>query len=154
MSPGLGELSVFLICGAVVILFIVFIFIPRIFKVIPEYERGVVFTLGKFSGIRNPGLTLIFPIIQRLIRVDMRLATAKVSRQVVMTKDNIPMLVNAVVYFKVIDPEAVIIKIEDYIFAIRQYTQAALWDVIGNNEGRYRCYHLGHGANRIDQPVH
>jgi regulator of protease activity HflC (stomatin/prohibitin superfamily) len=102
--------------------------------VIPEYERAVVFTLGKFTGIRNPGLTLIFPIIQRLQRVDMRLATAEVPRQEVMTKDNIPMLVNAVVYFRVIDPEAVIIKIEDYIFAIRQYTQAALRDVIGNNE--------------------
>jgi regulator of protease activity HflC (stomatin/prohibitin superfamily) len=130
----MSDISVFLICGAVGILFIAFILFLRTFKVIPEYERAVVFTLGKFSGIRNPGLTLIFPIIQRLIRVDMRLATAEVPRQEVMTKDNIPMLVNAVVYFKVIDPEAVIIKIEDYIFAIRQYTQAALRDVIGNNE--------------------
>jgi regulator of protease activity HflC (stomatin/prohibitin superfamily) len=134
MSAGFGELSVFLICGMLVFAFIFFIFILRIFKVIPEYERGVVFTLGKFSGIRNPGLTLLVPVFQRLIRVDMRLATAEVPRQEVMTKDNIPMLVNAVVYFKVIDPEAVIIKIEDYIFAIRQYTQAALRDVIGNNE--------------------
>jgi regulator of protease activity HflC (stomatin/prohibitin superfamily) len=67
-------------------------------------------------------------------RVDMRLATAEVPRQEVMTKDNIPMLVNAVVYFKVLDPEAVIITIEDYMFDIRQYTQAALRDVIGNNE--------------------
>jgi regulator of protease activity HflC (stomatin/prohibitin superfamily) len=128
-----GNLAIFLICLGPFLFFLLF-FILRIFKVIPEYERGVVFTLGKFSGIRNPGLTLIFPIIQRLQRVDMRLATAEVPRQEVMTKDNIPMLVNAVVYFKVIDPEAVIIKIEDYIFAIRQYTQAALRDVIGNNE--------------------
>jgi regulator of protease activity HflC (stomatin/prohibitin superfamily) len=128
-----GNLAILLICLGPFLFFLLF-FILRIFKVIPEYERGVVFTLGKFSGIRNPGLTLIFPIIQRLQRVDMRLATAEVPRQEVMTKDNIPMLVNAVVYFKVIDPEAVIIKIEDYIFAIRQYTQAALRDVIGNNE--------------------
>jgi regulator of protease activity HflC (stomatin/prohibitin superfamily) len=116
------------------LLFLAFILVLRMLQVIPEYERGVVFTLGKFSGIRNPGLNIIIPIIQRLRRVDMRLATAEVPRQEVMTKDNIPMLVNAVVYFKVIDPEAVIIKIEDYIFAIRQYTQAALRDVIGNNE--------------------
>lgn len=128
-----GNIAIFLICLVPFLFFLLF-FILRIFKVIPEYERGVVFTLGKFTGIRNPGLTLIFPIIQRLQRVDMRLATAEVPRQEVMTKDNIPMLVNAVVYFKVIDPEAVIIKIEDYIFAIRQYTQAALRDVIGNNE--------------------
>lgn len=134
MFDNSGGLTVFLICGISIILILVFIFILRIFKVIPEYERGVMFTLGKFTGIRNPGLTLIFPIIQRMQRVDMRLATAEVPRQEVMTKDNIPMLVNAVVYFRVIDPEAVIIKIEDYIFAIRQYTQAALRDVIGNNE--------------------
>ncbi len=113
---------------------LILIFLLRSIKVIPEYERGVVFTFGKFSGIRNPGLTLLIPIVQVMQRVDMRLATAEVPRQEVMTKDNIPMLVNAVVYYKVTDPEAVIIKIEDYIFAIRQYTQAALRDVIGNNE--------------------
>ncbi len=128
-----GNLEIFLWCF-VPLLFIFLLIILRMLRVIPEYERGVIFTLGKFSGIRNPGLTIIIPIIQRLRRVDMRLATAEVPRQEVMTKDNIPMLVNAVVYFKVIDPEAVIITIEDYIFAIRQYTQAALRDVIGNNE--------------------
>jgi regulator of protease activity HflC (stomatin/prohibitin superfamily) len=126
--------TTFLLCiiggGFFVLLFLLL----RTIKVIPEYERGVMFTLGKFSGIRKPGLTLLIPIVQQMRRVDMRLATAEVPRQEVMTKDNIPMLVNAVVYFKVIDPEAVIIKIEDYIFAIRQYTQAALRDVIGNNE--------------------
>jgi regulator of protease activity HflC (stomatin/prohibitin superfamily) len=67
-------------------------------------------------------------------KVDMRIKTADIPRQEVMTKDNIPMLVNAVVYFKVISPEDAIIKIEDYVFAVRQYTQAALRDVIGNNE--------------------
>ncbi len=126
--------TTFLLClvsgGGFVLLFLLL----RTVKVIPEYERGVMFTLGKFSGVRSPGLTLLIPVIQQMQRVDMRLATAEVPRQEVMTKDNIPMLVNAVVYFKVIDPEAVIIKIEDYIFAIRQYTQAALRDVIGNNE--------------------
>jgi regulator of protease activity HflC (stomatin/prohibitin superfamily) len=84
--------------------------------------------------VRGPGLNFLVPVIQTMRRVDMRLATAEVPRQEVMTKDNIPMLVNAVVYFKVLDPEAVIITIEDYMFAIRQYTQAALRDVIGNNE--------------------
>jgi regulator of protease activity HflC (stomatin/prohibitin superfamily) len=134
MTLNLGELSFFLICALIGLAIVILLSLLRILRVIPEYERGVVFTLEKFSGVRNPGLNIIFPIIQRLIRVDMRLATAEVPRQEVMTKDNIPMLVNAVVYFKVIDPEAVIIKIEDYIFAIRQYTQAALRDVIGNNE--------------------
>lgn len=103
-------------------------------KVLYQYERGVVFTLGRYSGTRKPGITFVFPIIQTMRKVDMRIKTADIPRQEVMTKDNIPMLVNAVVYFKVVSPEDVIIKIEDHIFAVRQYTQAALRDVIGNNE--------------------
>jgi len=99
-----------------------------------QYQRGVVFMLGKYQGVREPGLHFIIPILQRVIKVDMRLQTAEIPRQEVMTKDNIPMLVNAVVYFKVISPEDAIIKIQDYAFAIRQYTQAALRDVIGNSE--------------------
>jgi regulator of protease activity HflC (stomatin/prohibitin superfamily) len=104
------------------------------FKLLYEYERGVVFTLGKYSSTRNPGVTLIFPILQTMRKVDMRIATAEIPRQEVMTKDNIPMLVNAVVYFRVVNPADAIIKIEDYAFAVRQYTQAALRDVIGNSE--------------------
>ena len=103
-------------------------------RILYQYERGVVFTFGKYKGIRNPGPTIIIPIMQTMRRVDMRIKTADIPRQEVMTKDNIPMLVNAVVYFKVINPEAAIIKIEDYVYAIRQYTQAALRDVIGNSE--------------------
>jgi len=103
-------------------------------KLLYEYERGVVFTLGKYRGTRNPGLTLIFPVIQSMRKVDMRLKTAEIPRQEVMTKDNITLLINAVVYFRVIDPQAVIIEIEDHIFAVQQYTQAALRDVIGNEE--------------------
>ena len=99
-----------------------------------QYERGVVFTLGKFKNVRGPGITYVLPFIQSMRKVDVRIQTAEVPRQEVITKDNIPMLVNAVVYFKVIDPESAIIKIEDYLFAIRQYTQAALRDVIGIND--------------------
>jgi regulator of protease activity HflC (stomatin/prohibitin superfamily) len=94
----------------------------------------VIFTLGRYTGTREPGLTLVFPILQSMRKVDMRLKTAEIPRQEVMTKDNIPLLINAVVYFKVIDPQAVIIEIEDHIFAVQQYTQAALRDVIGNEE--------------------
>jgi regulator of protease activity HflC (stomatin/prohibitin superfamily) len=112
------------------VIFIIFSGIRMLY----QYERGVVFTLGKFSNIREPGLTFIFPIIQSMRKVDIRIKTAEVPRQEVITKDNIPILVNAVVYFKVINPESAIIKIEDYAFAMRQYTQAALRDVIGNND--------------------
>lgn len=108
--------------------------ILRSIRLLYEYERGVIFTLGRYTGTRQPGLTLVFPILQSMRKVDMRLKTAEIPRQEVMTKDNIPLLINAVVYFKVIDPQAVIIEIEDHIFAVQQYTQAALRDVIGNEE--------------------
>lgn len=117
----------------IVVIFLFYI-VSRGVRLIYQYERGVVFTLGKYGGVREPGLTLILPIIQGMRKIDMRIKTADIPRQEVMTKDNIPMLVNAVVYFKVVDPEAVIIKIEDYVFAVRQFTQAALRDVIGNSE--------------------
>jgi regulator of protease activity HflC (stomatin/prohibitin superfamily) len=106
----------------------------RTIRMLYQYERGVVFTLGKYSDTRNPGVTMVVPVLQSMRKVDMRIKTAEIPRQEVMTKDNIPMLVNAVVYFKVSNPKDAIIQIEDYAFAVRQYTQAALRDVIGNNE--------------------
>lgn len=113
---------------------LLFFIAPMSVRLIYQYERGVVFTLGKYAGTREPGLTFIIPFIQTMRKVDMRIKTADIPRQEVMTKDNIPILVNAVVYFKVISPETVIVKIEDHVFAVRQFTQAALRDVIGNNE--------------------
>jgi len=122
--------SCFFVGGLVVL----FVLVLRSARLLYEYERGVVFTLGKYAGTRGPGVTVIVPILQTMQKVDIRIKTAEIPRQEVMTKDNIPMLVNAVVYFKVVDPRDAIIKIEDYAFAIRQYTQAALRDVIGNSE--------------------
>jgi regulator of protease activity HflC (stomatin/prohibitin superfamily) len=126
--------NIFGLFWLVVIVFFALWFLAKMIRVLDEFERGVIFTLGKFTSIKGPGLFLMWPVIQTMKKVDLRLKTAEVPRQEVMTKDNIPMLVNAVVYFKVVDPAAVVIKIEDYQFAIRQYTQAALRDVIGNNE--------------------
>lgn len=103
-------------------------------RLLYQYERGVVFTLGKYAGVREPGLRWIWPVIQTMRKVDMRIKTADVPRQEVITKDNISLLINTVVYFRVINPADVIIKIEDYVFAVRQYTQAALRDVVGNHE--------------------
>lgn len=104
------------------------------FMVLLEYERGVVFSLGRFTGMREPGVVFFWPGFQQVRRVDLRIKTAEIPRQEVLTRDNISMLVNAVVYFKVSSPQDVIIKIEDHVFAVRQYTQAALRDVIGNSE--------------------
>jgi regulator of protease activity HflC (stomatin/prohibitin superfamily) len=103
-------------------------------RLLYQYERGVVFTLGKFSHVKEPGLRFIIPIIQTMRKVDIRIKTADVPRQEVITKDNIPLLANTVVYFRVEKPADAIIKIEDYEFAVKQYTQAALRDVVGNAE--------------------
>jgi regulator of protease activity HflC (stomatin/prohibitin superfamily) len=113
-----------------IIVFLIFSGIKMLF----QYERGVVFTLGKYTSTRQPGLTIVIPVYQTMRRVDMRIKTAEIPRQEVITKDNIPLLTNAVVYFRVVNPADAIIKIEDYVFAVRQYTQAALRDVIGNSE--------------------
>jgi len=103
-------------------------------KILYEYDRGVVFTLGKFSGVRGPGITLVWPIIQKMVKVDIRIKTTDIPKQEVMTKDNVPVLINTVVYFRVINPKDAVIKIEDYTYAVSQYTQAALRDVVGNND--------------------
>lgn len=131
--------GIFAFSGCVIIaavLAVLFLLFSAV-KLLYEYERGVVFTMGKYSGIRGPGVTLIYPIIQSMEKVDLRIKTVDIPRQEVMTKDNIPMLVNAVVYFKVQDPKAVTIEIEDHLYAVRQYTQAALRDIIGNSEMDY-----------------
>ncbi len=123
-----------LICLLISAFIVAIVLLRSSIKILYQYERGVVFTLGKYSRTLEPGIRFIIPMIQTMRRVDMRIKTADIPRQEVMTKDNIPMLVNAVVYFKVVSPEDVIIKIEDHVFAVRQYTQAALRDVIGNSE--------------------
>ncbi|MBI2128740.1 slipin family protein [Candidatus Woesearchaeota archaeon] len=113
---------------------IIFFFLLSGIKLLYQYERGVVFTLGRYSHVKNPGLRWVMPVIQNMRKVDIRIKTADIPRQEVITKDNIPLLANTVVYFKVEKPADAIIKIEDFEYAVKQYTQAALRDVIGNSE--------------------
>ena len=103
-------------------------------KIIDQYERGVILTLGSFTGVLQPGLKIVIPIIQRLIRVDMRINTLDIPKQEVITKDNVPVGVNAVVYFQVEKPEDAVLKIQDFEYAVAQYAQTALRDVIGGIE--------------------
>jgi regulator of protease activity HflC (stomatin/prohibitin superfamily) len=103
-------------------------------KVVNQYERGVVLTLGKFSGKRNPGLSIVFPIFQRMICVDTRTNTIDIPKQEVITKDNVTVNVDAVVYFRVVDAEKAIFEVTNYIYASSQFAQAALRDVTGNIE--------------------
>ena len=100
-------------------------------RIINQYEKGIVFTLGKFSSVREPGLKYVVPIFQRMLVVDMRVRTIDIDKQQIMTKDNVPVDVNGVVFFKVKKVDDAVIKVQDYEFAISQYAQTALRDVIG-----------------------
>ena len=104
------------------------------FKIALEFERLVIFRLGKYKRTVGPGFVYVLPIVEKAMRVDLRIVTEDIPRQEVMSRDNISLLMNTVVYFKVERPEDAVIKIENYTYAVRQYTQAALRDVAGAME--------------------
>ena len=103
-------------------------------RVINQYERGVTLTLGKYTGTKEPGLRWILIGIQRIIKIDMRISTTDIPQQEVITKDNVPVGINAVVYFQVQAADKAVLNIKDYELAVTQYAQAALRDVIGGIE--------------------
>lgn len=118
-----------------IIVAIIFLsFLLQILVVINQYERGIVLTLGQYSYTLGPGLKILIPILQRVIKVDIRITTADIPQQEVITKDNVPVGINAVVYFQVVKPEDAVLKIQDFAYAVTQYAQTALRDVIGGVE--------------------
>src|SRR6201984_3763955 len=117
---------------AVVILVIILVF--SAINVLNEYERAVVFTLGRFTGIKGPGLVLIFPAIQRMRKVDLRVIVLSVPKQDVITRDNVSVKVNAVVYFRVVDPGKAIIQVANAFDATSQVAQTTLRSVVGQHE--------------------
>lgn len=116
----------------ITLIIIVVIFILSGIKIVNQYQRGVVLTLGKFTGIRKPGLRIIIPIFQQMITVDVRTNTIDVPKQEVITQDNVTVNVDAVVYFNVVDPEKAVLSVANYVYATSQFAQAALRDVTGN----------------------
>jgi len=107
------------------------IFILSGLKVVNQYQRGVVLTLGKFTGVRQPGLRVIVPIFQKMTRVDVRSTPIDVTKQEVITRDNVTVGVDAIVYFRVIDTPKAVLETTDYVYATSQFAQAALRDVTG-----------------------
>lgn len=103
-------------------------------KVLREYERGVVFRLGRFAGVRGPGLILLIPGLERMVKVSMRVITMDVPPQDVITRDNVSVKVNAVIYFRVMDPQKAIIEIENFLYATSQLAQTTLRSVAGQAE--------------------
>ena len=117
----------------IVIIFVAIVLFIAI-NILKEYERGVVFMLGRFWKVKGPGLIIIIPVIQQMVRVQLRTIVMDVPSQDVITRDNVSVRVNAVVYFRVVDPEKAIIQIEDYIEAISQLAQTTLRSVLGQHE--------------------
>jgi regulator of protease activity HflC (stomatin/prohibitin superfamily) len=115
----------------VVLAVVVIILLVKYIRIVEQYETALVFQLGKFSRILNPGLNFIIPFFEWTTYLDMRVVTLDIPKQQVITKDNVPATINGVAYFKVVDPAAAIIKVQNYAYAVLQYAQAALRDVVG-----------------------
>jgi regulator of protease activity HflC (stomatin/prohibitin superfamily) len=117
-----------------IIVVLVLLIVPMAVKIVQEYERGVIFRLGRLVGARGPGLFLIIPFIDRMVKVDLRVVTMDVPSQEVITRDNVTVRVNAVVYFRVVDPESSVVKVLDHIRATSQISQTTLRNVLGQSE--------------------
>jgi len=122
------------IIGIVVFLFFVIVIASASIRIAQEYERGVVFRLGRFTGVRGPGLYFLIPFIERSVKVDLRVVTLDVPSQEAITRDNVTVKVNAVVYFRVVKPEDSVIKVFDHRYATSQISQTTLRSVLGQSE--------------------
>jgi regulator of protease activity HflC (stomatin/prohibitin superfamily) len=120
--------------GYIIIIVVVLFILSLSVKVVSEYERGVIFRLGRLIGAKGPGLFFIIPFVDRMVKVDLRVVTMDVPSQEVITKDNVTVRVNAVIYFRVVDPEASVVKVLDHIRATSQISQTTLRNVLGQSE--------------------
>src|ERR671931_974650 len=123
-----------LISWAVPIIVLAIIIFPQAVRILREYERGVIFRLGKLLGAKGPGLIFLIPIVDRMVRMDLRVVTIDIPRQEVMTRDNVPVSVDAVLYFRVIDPQAAVVKVENFLKATSLIAQTTLRSVLGQAE--------------------
>lgn len=110
------------------------IVLPQMVRILREYERGVIFRLGKLLGAKGPGLVFLIPLVDRMVKMDLRVVTIDVSKQEVMTRDNVPVTVDAVVYFRIIDPVAAVVKVENFWKATSLIAQTTLRSVLGQAE--------------------
>src|SRR5437899_2479972 len=107
------------------------IVVPQAIRILRAYERGVIFRLGKLLGAKGPGLILLIPVVDRMVKMDLRVITIDVAKQEVMTRDNVPATVDAVVYFRVVDPVAAVVKVENFWKATSLIAQTTLRSVLG-----------------------
>ena len=117
-----------------VFLFLLVALVASMFKILREYERGVIFMLGRYYKVKGPGLIIVIPILQQMVRVDLRTVVMDVPTQDVISRDNVSVKVNAVIYFRVMDPERAIIQVENFLEATSQLSQTTLRSVLGQHE--------------------
>jgi len=120
--------------GLIPIIIVAVVIFSAAVRILREYERAVVFRLGKLIGAKGPGLIFLIPGVDRMVRMDLRVITINVARQEVMTRDNVPATVDAVVYFRIVDPEAAVVKVENYLQATSLIAQTTLRSVLGQCE--------------------
>ena len=126
LAARLGPWAIVLILFTVVVL-------PQSIRILREYERGVIFRLGKLQGAKGPGLIFLIPVVDRMVRMDLRVVTIDVPKQEIMTRDNVPATVDAVVYFRVVDPNAAVVKVENFGKATSLIAQTTLRSVLGQS---------------------
>jgi regulator of protease activity HflC (stomatin/prohibitin superfamily) len=120
--------------GFSLLVFLVLLFLAASLRILREYERAVVFLLGRFQAVRGPGLLILVPGVQQMVRVSLRLIVMDVPKQDIITHDNVSVKVNAVLYFRVVDPERAIIRVENFLFATSQLAQTTLRAVLGKHD--------------------
>lgn len=118
----------------IVIVGLVLLFLASAIRIVREYERGVIFRLGRLIGAKGPGLFFIIPFVDKMVKVDLRTITLDVPPQEVITKDNVPVHVNAVVYFRVVNPTAAVVEVLDFVEATRQISMTTLRSIVGKSE--------------------
>ncbi|MFD1983995.1 slipin family protein [Mesorhizobium newzealandense] len=117
-----------------IVALVVIMFLSAAIRILREYQRGVVFTLGRFTGVKGPGLIILVPFIQQMVKVDLRVVVQDVPPQDVISRDNVSVKVNAVLYFRIVDAERAVIQVEDFMAATNQLAQTTLRSVLGKHE--------------------
>ncbi|UVK51745.1 slipin family protein [Mesorhizobium sp. AR02] len=117
-----------------VVALVVIMFLSAAIRILREYQRGVVFTLGRFTGVKGPGLIILVPFVQQMVKVDLRVVVQDVPPQDVISRDNVSVKVNAVLYFRIVDAERAVIQVEDFMAATNQLAQTTLRSVLGKHE--------------------
>lgn len=130
---GEALVSILFVFGGI-FAFIIFIILVRSFRILNEYERGIIFRLGKYVGVKGPGLIILIPIIDKMVKLSLRTIALDVPSQDIITKDNVSVKVNAVVYFRVKDPNLAVIQVEDYMYATSLISQTTLRTVTGQGD--------------------